>query len=233
MGRNVHLHSHPSRVEHWRHVVEIAAFIAAACWALYVFVYQERIKPESSPPRLHATFAIEQHQLRGARTFVKVNLELKNFGESVASLGVVNVNVYGVTYASKISAYTVAPAPAPSAVPGPIQLGHALAPGPERFLDTFTNVYGSFGAGKKFLNIGPNGSGDESFAFAVPAGNVDALLIRYKICWSHPTDHVFHEPLAQSPDGAYNFVSPTLLSDVNRKAGLLCETNFRGLPFAL
>jgi len=96
-------------IEDWRHLVEIVAFIAAACWAIYVFVYQERIKPESSPPRVHPIFFVEKHALRGARTYVKVHLELKNFGESVASIGVVNVNVYGVTYSSKVSAYTVAP----------------------------------------------------------------------------------------------------------------------------
>ena len=155
-------------IEDWRHLVEIVAFIAAACWAIYVFVYQERIKPESSPPRVHPIFFVEKHALRGARTYVKVHLELKNFGESVASIGVVNVNVYGVTYSSKVSAYTVAPAPHPTLVPAAIEVGRGLAPRPARFLSDFTNVYRSFsGAGRKVALINPNGSADQSFAFAI------------------------------------------------------------------
>jgi len=52
-----------------------------------------------------------------------------------------------------------------------------LAP-PERFLSAFTNEYGSFGAGRKIGVIEPNGSTDQSFAFAVPERSVDALIIR-------------------------------------------------------
>lgn len=42
-----HVYTHPSLVEHWRHLVEIVTLTVAACWGLYVFVYQERIKPAS------------------------------------------------------------------------------------------------------------------------------------------------------------------------------------------
>jgi len=62
MGRELHVHSHPSRVEHWRHLVEIAALTVAAIWGFYVFVYQERIKPASEPAELQALVSLDHFQ---------------------------------------------------------------------------------------------------------------------------------------------------------------------------
>lgn len=101
--RDVHLHSHPSCVEHWRHVVEIVAFAMAAVWALYVFVYQERIKPEAGTPHIAPIVTIEKQPIGNGLTYVKIGLPLKNDRDSSASVAGIIVNTYGVHHNTKVT----------------------------------------------------------------------------------------------------------------------------------
>ena len=88
----------PSRVEHWRHLIEIAAFVIAAVWAFYVFVYQERIKPASEPARVQFSSTTTHEALPNNKELVEISMTLKNTGSSDAALGALLVNAYGVRY---------------------------------------------------------------------------------------------------------------------------------------
>ncbi len=87
MGRELHVHSHPSRVEHWRHLIEIAALCIAAIWGFYVFVYQERIKPAGAPVELQTMVTLEHTTLRSNKEFIKVGVRMRNIGSTPLELG--------------------------------------------------------------------------------------------------------------------------------------------------
>ncbi len=92
-----HVYTHPSPVEHWRHVIEIIALSIAAVWTFYVFAYQERIKPSYEPPSLDMTPSLEHVPLRNDKLFLRVRLPFKNISPADAQfIGVIN-NVYGLT----------------------------------------------------------------------------------------------------------------------------------------
>ncbi len=91
-----HVYSHPSAVEHWRHVVEIVALSIAAIWTFYIFVYQERIKPSYELPSLEMTPALEHVPLRNGKLFLRVRLPFKNISPADAQFVAVINNVYGV-----------------------------------------------------------------------------------------------------------------------------------------
>ena len=96
--RQHHVFTHPSKAEHWRHLVEIVALVVAAAWGFYVFVYQERIKPASEPPELLTTVAVEHHAMSSGTELIKVTLNEKNYGSVELSVGVSAINVYGLKY---------------------------------------------------------------------------------------------------------------------------------------
>ncbi len=94
------VHTKLSRVEHWRHVLEIVALIAAAIWAFYVFIYQERIKPAGEPPRLQVDTRVSHDALEGGTELVTIKTTLKNTGSTDIAMGALLVNAYGMRYAS-------------------------------------------------------------------------------------------------------------------------------------
>jgi len=89
------VHNEPSRVEQWRHLVEIVALIGAAVWAVYVFVYQERLKPASEAPELQPSVAVHHEMVSGGNEFVKVDFDIKNDAHVPAMIDGLVVNVYG------------------------------------------------------------------------------------------------------------------------------------------
>jgi hypothetical protein len=101
MGRDLHVHSHPSPVEHWRHLVEIVALAAAAVWALYIFVYQERIKPASAPPEVQTIISVDHTTIGSGKELVKVSARMKNAGEAPFAMVGMVVNVYGIRYGTQ------------------------------------------------------------------------------------------------------------------------------------
>ena len=225
VGRDVHLHNHPSRVEHWRHVIEIAAFIIAASWAVYIFIYQERIKPETVPPHFQATVFVEDHPLSDGRLFVKVRMHIKNDRESTASFAGLYINSYGERYGSKAAPYLNRPAS------GIIESGDALVPEPEHLVSAFVNEWHSFGTDKTF-NLPPGGTFEESVGFAIERKLYDTVKVRWRICWSHPTTLVLDPGLQRLADGSYSF-EKTRKIDYARLPGLDCVGQRRGDPFPL
>lgn len=94
------VHTKLSRVEQWRHVLEIVALIAAAIWAFYVFIYQERIKPAAAPPLLQVDTRVAHDALEGGKELVTINVTLKNTGLTDIAMGALLVNAYGMRYAN-------------------------------------------------------------------------------------------------------------------------------------
>lgn len=93
-----HIYTHPSRVEHWRHLVEIVALVVAALWGVYLFIYQERIKPASEAPNLEFHSDVQHEYLIGNRVLVKLSYTWHNLGSNAVQIDGIAANVYGITY---------------------------------------------------------------------------------------------------------------------------------------
>lgn len=93
-----HVYTHPSTVEHWRHLIEILALIVAAVWGFYIFVYQERIKPANEAPNVDFHVDVHREYLISNRELVKITLVWRNVGSTEAQLDGFAENIFGATY---------------------------------------------------------------------------------------------------------------------------------------
>lgn len=65
-----------------RDVVEVVAILAAGAWALYVFAYEQRIKPAAEPPSLLLTGELHKVGERQGLLQVEYTARLRNTGTS-------------------------------------------------------------------------------------------------------------------------------------------------------
>lgn len=222
MQQDVNFHSHPSRVEHWRHVIEIVAIVSAAVWAFYVFVYQERIKPATAPPQLEHTIAVEHNAVAGGKEFVKVTTEFKNVGLSEVQLDGVLVNVYGIRYGSNAAKQIEQP------LSGIDKTSFGLTASRPLPLYSFFDEWPSMGAQKPGSPlISPGLSWTESFAFAIRAGQYDSVNVLFYYCYSRPTSQVWMSPEIRQADGTSMWQLP------KEHEGLPCSYQRSGLVYPL
>lgn len=222
MQQDVNFHSHPSRVEHWRHVIEIVAIVIAAAWAFYVFVYQERIKPATAEPQLLHSIAVEHNALEGGKKLVKVDVEFKNVGISDVQLDGLIVNVYGIHYASNAARQIEHP------LKGIDKTSFGLIasrPVPlYSFFDEWTSMGGEPG---RHVVITPGLTWTESFAFAIHGGQYDAVNLRFDSCYSRPASRVWNSPEIRQADGTSMWQLP------KEHEGLNCSGQRSGLVYPL
>lgn len=222
--RDVHLHSHPSRVEHWRHVAEIVAFAMAAVWALYVFVYQEQIKPESVKPDITLGITVAKQPIGQGLIYVKIGLQMKNNRESTASIAGIIVNTYGVHYTTKVANFLEHPAN------GATLETTSVVPDRERLIQAYTDNWRAFGSERLILIRGGD-TFDESVGFAVRAKEFDIIKLRWWLCYSHPGDKKWDPGFKRDRDGAFAY-SPPALKRANA-TGLICRVQLHGFPYGL
>jgi hypothetical protein len=222
MQQDVNFHSHPSRVEHWRHVIEIAAIVVAAAWAFYVFVYQERIKPATAEPQLLHSIAVEHYALEGGKELVKVAVEFKNVGISDVQPDGVIVNVYGIHYGSRAARQIEQP------LGGIDKTSFGLIASRPVPLYSFFDEWSSMGGDKpRRIVITPGLTQTESFAFAIYGGQYDAVNLLFNWCYSRPTSRVWTSPEIRQADGTSLWQLP------KDHEGLDCGGQRSGLVYPL
>jgi len=84
-----------------RDVIEIVAILAAGFWALYVFAYEQRIKPASEPPALLMTGSV--HKLGEHNSLIQLEYTgaARNIGHSEVHLIAEGFVAEGLTYTSR------------------------------------------------------------------------------------------------------------------------------------
>ena len=95
MKRELHVHSVPSRAEQVRTAVEIVAILAAGIWALYTFVYEQRIKPLSEPPEFSVPTTVEQGPTVNGVVFLTIHKRLENTGNVPIDIAAETLSVQG------------------------------------------------------------------------------------------------------------------------------------------
>lgn len=224
MGRELHVHSHPSGVEHWRHLIEIAALTIAAIWGFYVFVYQERIKPANEPAALQTIVSVDHTPLQSNKEFIKVGVLMKNIGRTPLELGGLIVNVYGVKYTPLTGEHVEKP------LNGIVEISHAFVPGNPSLQYTFADRWKAFGSPRKAALL-PGTDFPETLVFAIPPRAFDVVKIDYMVCWSRPRAKPWPVAVSRQPDGAFWF-SGALSADSVR-SGLTCHYQLRGEYYPL
>ncbi|MGH7737691.1 MAG: hypothetical protein ACREMP_07475 [Candidatus Tyrphobacter sp.] len=224
MGRDLHVHSHPSRIEFWRHLVEIAALSIAALWSFYVFIYQERIKPAGEPAELQATVSVDHTSLRSNKEFIKVGVLMKNIGGTPLELAGLIVNAYGVKYATVEAEHVAKP------LAGIEEISRAFVPGNPSLQYTFADTWEAFGS-PRLAALLPNGEFPETFVFAIPPGAFDIVKIDYIVCWARPRSKPWPVAVGRQPDGSFWFRGA--LSTENIRSGLRCHYQLRGEYYPL
>ena len=94
-----------------RDIVEVVAIVAAGIWALYVFAYEQRIKPSSEPPELLVTGALHKLGVHNRLVQLAYNVTVRNVGHAdVYIIGAAFV-ADGITYSAAGAPMTYEPAP--------------------------------------------------------------------------------------------------------------------------
>lgn len=218
MGRNVHLHSHPSRVEHWRHLIEIVAIAGAAIWALYVFAYQERIKPAAEPAEFQPAFAVEHALLPSGKEFVKVHVEAKNNGQTTIYIAGFVFNAYGVRFMN--ATHTRRTVSSTDAL-----FERALLPEPALLLYSTGTLMQPFGNRSNFITLQPGTTYAGSFSFVIPPRRFDAVKLQWQMCFSKIGNRTWRMPLDRQSDGSYWFDDKD--NQANAGTGLVCYDDRR------
>lgn len=93
--RDLHVHSVPTRAEQIRTAVEIVAILAAGIWALYTFVYEQRIKPLSEPAEFSVPTTVTQGPTVNGVVFLTIHKRLENTGNVPIDIAAEALSVYG------------------------------------------------------------------------------------------------------------------------------------------
>lgn len=212
MGREFHVRSHPSPIEHWRHLIEIVAFIVAALWAFYVFIYQERIKPASEELRMQPTVVVHHEMLASGREYVEVRLTLKNLSGVNAKLDGMIINIYGRKFADTPGEHIE------SALPGITELNRTLTLSNPTLLYSFYDTWEPFGAPPPKSGVIRAGEEfHEVIAFGIKPRSFDIAKINWMYCLSR-SNNTWQARRQQKPDGSYAF-SNVPLHDLEPSCG--------------
>jgi hypothetical protein len=154
-----------------REIAEVAAILLAGIWALYVFVFENEIRPAFAPPT--PSFAVEMRHVGNDR-----NLEVIRIGVTLHNPGSANVNFlsYSITVlGSKVVAAT-SPLPATGDVfNNRLEAYNSYSKGVPVFRDAFVTSQGNPQANRGlFLN--PGQTQMISYEFYVPKGRFDRLV---------------------------------------------------------
>lgn len=95
MSRELQVHSVPTRAEQIRTAVEIVAIVAAGLWALYTFVYEQRIKPLEEAPQFSLPTTVDQGPTTNGVVFLTIHKRLENTGNVPVDIAAESLNVYG------------------------------------------------------------------------------------------------------------------------------------------
>jgi hypothetical protein len=94
-SRTLRVHSVPTTAEQLRMIVEIVAIAAAGLWALYTFVYVQRIVPLSEPATFSVPTVVEQGSTVNGVAFLTIHKRLENTGNVPIDIAAEALSVYG------------------------------------------------------------------------------------------------------------------------------------------
>ena len=89
------IHIQKTRFEIIRGYLEIAAILAAGCWAFYTFVYQEQLKPAQEPPSATLDVDLKRTKTTPSVDYIEVGYTMRNTSKGDIDVICDALNVYG------------------------------------------------------------------------------------------------------------------------------------------
>jgi hypothetical protein len=84
-----------------RHIVEAVAIVCAGLWGLYVFVYQEDIKPANEPAGLNLSIAVHRLGRDAHHDILVVSTTYRNIGKTEIDIAADGFDLWGIRYGSR------------------------------------------------------------------------------------------------------------------------------------
>lgn len=195
-----HVHTHPSGAELWRHIIEIVAFIVAAGWAFYIFVYQERIKPADTAPQVQFNVNVIHQPTASGAEFVSLIVEMRNVGSIPFKPAGFAIAAYGYRYLPKMTRSVFV-----SMRRNVVTLRHSLAESAPDLLQSTYTTFAPFGSNAPSL-LRAGGQSTGRFGFGIPRNKYDGIYVKYKWCyvWAN-NDQVYNPHAYRDKTGAYWF----------------------------
>lgn len=202
-------------MEHWRHVAEIAALVIAALWALYVFVYQEQVKPARESPEISSTWSIDHQPLPSGAELVRVDSITKNVGSQTMYVAGVIVTVYGVRFGATPREWG-----APLAN-GFGVLNRTLPEASSTLLYSYVHALPPFHgtAAAEAYDIQPGADVQRNFSFAISPRTYDVARLEWIACLTKYSGRTWPVTVVRKPDGAFAFAG------TDGASGLVCYSS--------
>jgi hypothetical protein len=205
MPRELHVHSVPSAGENLRTAVEVVAIVAAGIWALYTFVYEQRIKPLSESPSFSVPTTVDQGPTVAGVAFLTIHKRLDNTGNVGIDIAAEAFSVYGETLDPHAAQRNIR-------TPDRDEVRADVERRPVKLLYSIAKLRtGALGGSATNFFVPPHSSGVEDYLVAVPVGKYPVVLIRR-------IDYIGKSPIApkipvrivRTPLGGYDLTSPVL-----------------------
>lgn len=205
MPRDLRVHSVPTWGENLRIAVEIAAIVAAGAWALYTFVYEQRIKPLGEAPSFSVPTTVDQGPTVNGVAFLTVHKTLQNTGNVPIDLAAEAISIYGERLSTRIVARS-------SNSGWQAEVRNDVARQPVALIYSKGKLRSAATGGNATDFVVPaHSSGDETYLVAVPVRAYPVILVKRK-------DYIFRPPqstkldarIVKTPLGGYDVSSPSV-----------------------
>lgn len=175
MPRDLRVHSVPTWSEHLRTGVEIVAIVAAGIWALYTFVYEQRIKPLGEAPSFSVPTSVEQGPTDDGVVFLTIHKSIQNTGNVPIDLAAESLSVYGERIEKRSGSTTRVETRSRA------EINADVSRRPVKLLYSMAKLRsGAVGGSNTDFVVPPHSAGDEEFLVAVPAGAYPVVLVARK-----------------------------------------------------
>lgn len=203
MPRELRVHSVPTRAENVRTFVEIVAIVAAGIWALYTFVYEQRIKPLGEAPSFSVPTTVEQSPAVGGVVFVTVHKGVQNTGNVPIDLAAEALSVYGERLTERSSPRRI-DADSRREVIADVERQ------PVALLYSIVKLRsGAVGGNASDFFIPPHSSNEETYLVAIPAHRYPVILVaRRDYFFKPPQTAKIPVRVVKTPLGGYDLESP-------------------------
>lgn len=205
MPRDLRVHSVPTWGENLRIAVEIVAIVAAGIWALYTFVYEQRIKPLGETPSFSVPTTMDQGPAVNGVAFLTIHKTLQNTGNVPIDLAAEAISVYGERLNPRAAA-------SHSDVGWQAEIRNDVARQPAALIYSKVKLRsGAVGGNATDFVVPAHSSGEETYLVAVPVRTYPVILVKRK-------DYIFRPPQGAKLDarivktalGGYDLTSPAV-----------------------
>lgn len=187
-----------------RDLVEIVAILAAGIWALYVFAYEQRIKPASEPPSLLVSASLHRAGERNGLVQLGFKGTVRNTGHSNVSIVALGFSANGVGYTSKDTPSLSHASPGLALYQRDARVGSRVSVYRQIELTRFVDK--RYGGG---ITISPGEEVPFSGIFLVKSAEFDAITLYGSIAYAKVgIDGGYPTKITATPNGAISFDSP-------------------------